>query len=352
MLEGKELNEELVRRFDRWLFTQKYTDPTRERYVSVVLRFCSYFRTRSVITANHFDIREFLAVQSTQGDGLPTLRGKLYGLRIFFDFLNMGGLVRWVAPRLVAVRPSAPKLPRFLSEMQIYKLLRATRNSRDRALVELIYGTGCRTCEITSMRVEDIDFVARKIRVVGKKNRTRFVLFGRPAAKALREYLRRRQSGYVFLDGRPEQKGNLSHFPGRGWCATWRQYSTEHPNGVKCRKFFGLRAARSFSEATVIFENTMSKVKTSLIRPRGLKPMCGSSLCNTIRVIGARAGIERVTPRMLRHSYATHLLDHGADVRVIQELLGHQKLQTTQVYTHVSPIQAKRTYTNCHPRGH
>jgi site-specific recombinase XerD len=68
--------------------------------------------------------------------------------------------------------------------------------------------------------------------------------------------------------------------------------------------------------------------------------------------VGAHAGIERVTARMLRHSYATHLLDHGADIRVIQELLGHRKLETTQIYTHVSRTKLIDTYEHCHPRGH
>jgi site-specific recombinase XerD len=197
MLTGKDLNQELTRRFDRWLFTQKYTEGTRERYTTVVLDFCAFFGDRSVITANHFDIREYLAFRSMKGNDLPTLRTKLHGLRIFFDFLNMGGLVRWVAPRLVAVRQGAKKLPRFLTEMQVHKLLKAARNPRDRALIELVYGTGCRMCELTSMRVEDIDFYTRKIRVTGKANRPRFVLFGPPAAKALREYLGTRREGFV-----------------------------------------------------------------------------------------------------------------------------------------------------------
>ena len=350
MLAGRDLNQELTRRFERWLFTQRYTEGTRERYTDVVLDFCGFFGDRSVLTANHFDIREYLAFRSMKGNNLPTLRTKLHGLRIFFDFLNMGGLVRWVAPRLVAVRQAAKKLPRFLTEMQVHNLLKAARNPRDRALIELIYGTGCRTCELTSMRVEDIDFSSHKIRVNGKANRTRFVLFGPPAAKALREYLGTRQKGFVFLDGKPTQHGHLRQAPSGGWHCVWREYKKEHPEGERHTKFFGIRSTPTFTDALAKFRKLMKNI--NLTRPIGQRPLSGGALNRSLRLVGARAGIERVTARMLRHSYATHLLDHGADIRVIQELLGHRKLETTQIYTHVSRTKLIGTYENCHPRGH
>jgi site-specific recombinase XerD len=87
-----------------------------------------------------------------------------------------------------------------------------------------------------------------------------------------------------------------------------------------------------------------------LRRPIGLRPLRPDSICQAVRVIGVRAGIK-VTPYTLRHSFATHLLDHGADIRVIQELLGHSRLNSTQVYTQVSKVKLVDTFLRCHPRG-
>jgi len=350
MRPGNELNQELARRFERWLVAQKYGEGTRIRYIRVVLAFCLFLKDHSVLTTTHFDVREYLAHIAMKGFQLCTLKMQLHGLRIFFDFLNMGGLVRWVAPRLVGVRQAARKLPRFLTEVQIHKLLKSTRSARDLALVEGIYGTGCRMCELSSMRIEDIDFSARTIRVTGKANRTRLVLFGPQAAKAFHAYLGKRKRGFVFLDDKPVQNGFVRQLEHGGWDCLWREYTQEHPEGVKRRKFLGLRSTPTYADALAKFKKMVAGKK--LVRPKGLRPITGDALNRSLRLIGARAGIERVTARILRHTYATHLLDHGADIRIIQELLGHKRLETTQIYTHVSRERLSRTFEECHPRGH
>ena len=157
---------------------------------------------RAVTSANHFDVREFLVLASQKGHVTCTLKHELHVLRIFFDFLNMGGLVPWVAPRFVKIRSPHPRMPRVLSEAQVRSLLEAANNVRERALVEVLYGTGARPGEISTMRVEDIDFSAGRIRVTGKGG-TRFILLGKPASKAIRQYLSGRRRGFLFAEGRP-----------------------------------------------------------------------------------------------------------------------------------------------------
>src|SRR5260221_10780755 len=159
----------------------------------------------SLVLANHFDIRDFLVSAARQGHIRFTLKHELHALRIFFDFLNMGGLVPWVAPRFVKIRSPRPRMPHVLSEAQVRCLLEAANNPRERALVEVLYGTGARPGEISTMRIEEIDFDAGRIRVTGKGG-TRFILFGKPASKAIRRYLAGRTSGFLFTQGRPRQR--------------------------------------------------------------------------------------------------------------------------------------------------
>jgi len=140
---------------------------------------------KKVIKVTHFDVQEFLAYSAAQGKRPRLVRDQLYALRVFFDFLNLGGLVKWAPPRVVQMRPLEKHVPHVLTKEQVDKLLGAACTDYERALLEVLYGTGCRTGELRSMRIEEIDFHYRRIRVAGKTG-VRVLLFTMPVARALR----------------------------------------------------------------------------------------------------------------------------------------------------------------------
>ena len=347
MFSGLELNKELARRYERWLIAQHYSESTRVVYTRSVRHFSEFMGRTAVTRATHFDIREYLVEAAQKGYVPFTLKHELHALRVFFDFLNMGGLVRWVAPRLVRIRHAGSRVPRVLTETQIRKLLEATRNKREHALIEVFYGTGCRTGELTTMKVEDVDFTAKRIRVMGKSG-TRFIVFGGPASKALRSYLGKRQSGFLFTDGKPFQRLRVYASSFGGWRCRWKEYDEKGKVATIRNGFVGHKKHRTYAEALARFREMTRSSK--LKRPIGLRPLSPDSISQAVRNIGVRVGIK-VTPYMLRHSFATHLLDHGADIRVIQELLGHSRLNSTQIYTQVSKVKLMDTFLRCHPRG-
>nr|WP_217625558.1 tyrosine recombinase XerC [Bifidobacterium callimiconis] len=165
---------------------------------------------------------------------------------------------------------------------------------RDAAIMELLYATGIRVSELTGLDLNDIDFSARTIRVTGKGNKQRVVPFGAPASKALSQWLE---------EGRP--------------------WILEHAGRSETAVFLGARGKR--------------------IDPRQARTVVHRS--------AAKAGVPDIGPHALRHSAATHMLDGGADLREVQEMLGHSSLQTTQRYTHVSIEQLTRRYNQAFPRA-
>ncbi len=190
------------------------------------------------------------------------------------------------------------RLPRFLSQNEATKLVQAADTSdpgkiRDRALLELIYGAGLRVSEARDLDVVDLNLGARELRVVGKGSKERVVLIGVPARDALSLYLR---------DVRPS-------------------LATDDSDGALFLNRFGGRLSQR-------------------------------SIQQKVRSYAAQAGLGGwVHPHTLRHSYATHMLEGGADLRVVQELLGHASPATTQIYTHVTGAEARRVYEAAHPRA-
>ena len=269
---------------------------------------------------------------------------QLGALRCFFDFLYMGGIVDSVAPRFLRSRGRIKKLPRTLTQAQVKKLLRAATHPRDRALVELFYATGCRVSEMAVIRVEHIDFTRRRIPVRAKR-KERVVYFGLPASRALRKYLGGRRSGYLFQDIIPQQKGHITYYK-KAWIGHWRDHRA---SGFHHCKWLGNPQNTSYAAAKVKFKRFLRSV--DLIRVKPDRPLTRSTLARIVQEIGRRAGLGMVGPHMLRHSFATHLLECGADIRAIQELLGHSYLSSTQVYTRISNNAVESTFKRFHPRG-
>lgn len=221
--------EELVSRFSDWLVCQRYSRVTFGVYNRVVKQFFQFWGGRKLSSVTHHDIRAFLIELSTRDLSADILHRYIWALRCFFDFLCMGGLVDESAPRLIRPRPVLHPLPRVLSAQNVRKLIRAASSTRNRAIFELFYATGCRVSELVNIRMEDVDFAARTIRIRGK-GKDRRVLFGTTAKKALLAYLGGRQTGFLFQNQPRVQVGCVS-WNGSCWGGYWFDYTdpTGHP---------------------------------------------------------------------------------------------------------------------------
>ena len=241
-------------------------------------------------------LRDYLSELVGRGIAKASIARKLSAIRSFFRYL--------VREEIIAKNPieqvSSPKLdrrlPSFLTQEEMGKLLNAPDLStplgqRDRALLELLYASGLRVSELVGLTLEQIDLESNEIRVWGKGSKERVVLMGQPAAEALKDYIK---------EGRARLRGEK-----------------------KTKALFLDRYGQKLTERSV------------------------QRLLNQY---AKKAGIgKRVHPHLLRHTFATHLLDGGADLRVVQELLGHARLTSTQIYTHVTKGQARKVYLAAHP---
>ena len=251
---------------------------------------------------DHLTIREWLASLHTAQKKKASIARKLAALRTFFQFLVREGVLELNPAKLVATPKQEKKLPKHLSVEEAVRFIESPDETtdlgkRDRAMLELMYATGVRVAELTTLNLEDVDFKNQLVRVTGKRRKQRIVPFGDPAGEAIRNYLTVRVK---FLFNAP-----VSH---REDDALFLNY-----------------------QGTRITTRSVGRMVEKYIR-----------LC---------AGMHNISPHALRHSFATHLLDNGADLRDIQELLGHARLSTTQVYTHVSMEKLIEVYDKAHPKA-
>jgi integrase/recombinase XerC len=347
MLSGAAFNAEIAARYSRWLAAQRYSPVTQGLYSRTVRNFCDFLGELRATDCTPLEIQEYLVQLTQRRPTASALCNELYSLRIFYDFLCLGQLVIWSPPRLLQGRPIPKRVPRSLSETQVKRVLRAARNIRERAILEVLYGTGCRTGELRSMKVEDVDFNARRIRVKGKTG-TRYVHFVGAIATTLRDYIGTRRTDYLFMDGKAPQELHPQQQGFAAWRCTWKEYDARG-TGSRVNAYVGRAAKLSYKEALVHF----SKIANlpALARPRGLKPLTTGALTQTVQKIGLRVGIH-VHPGILRHTFATHLLDHGADIDIIKELLGHKRLDTTNLYAQISKPKLRQTLDRYHPLQH
>ncbi len=256
----------------------------------------------ALIPSSPATIRGFLS-RSAGEAGAVSLARKLSTLRSLYRFLVKEGLAPGNPARGVASPRRPKRLPEVLPEEEIAALVEAPHlarplERRDRAFLELLYASGLRVSELTGLDLEDVDLSARLVRVLGKRSKERIVPFGRPAAEALERYLE---------EGRPVLAAGSER--GRGGGAAF---------------FLNHRGGRLTSR----------------------------SVARRLEAWTRKAGLPRhVHPHVLRHCFATHLLGNGADLRGIQELLGHASLSTTQRYTHLDWKRLAEVYDSAHPRA-
>jgi integrase/recombinase XerC len=345
MLSATELNNDLVRRFTRWLRVLDYTPHTNRHYLSSISSFCRFLDGIPATDVTHLDIRDFLATVARRGVKRATVWSTMCALRCFFDFLNMGGLIAWSPPRFVRLPPLKRRVPRVLTESQLRLISKAARDLHERTMIAVLYGTGARAGEVRSMRVEDVDLSARRIRVFGKCG-YRYVLFPKAISGLIRRYIGKRRSGYLFVCRSFPKKLHLIHNSDGSWRSYFYKYN---PSIRRSERLYWYAPGRE----KLTRKQALSRLKQRVpIRTPevliGRKPLGTTTVRYVVMRVGLKAGIH-VNPQLIRHTFATHLLDHGADIRMIQMMLGHISVSTTQTYTHVSMNQVQKVLEKCHP---
>lgn len=249
-------------------------------------------------------LRQWSASLHVGGYARASIARRLSEVRAFFAYLHSRQVLDSNPAKAVAGPKLPQRLPRPLTADEIAALLAAPDGStpqgqRDRAMLELLYAGGLRVSELLALDINDVDLAQAEVRVLGKGAKERIVLIGRPATAALRAYL---------ADGRAQLLAAAGPRPGRP------------PTALFLNRFGGRLSVSMFTRR--------------------------------LSAYAVQAGIQRpITPHMLRHSFATHMLDGGADLRSVQELLGHESPGTTQIYTQVSQTHLRDTVLAAHPRA-
>lgn len=279
-------------------------------------------------------IRAYLAELYRQGQARSSVSRKLSALRAFGRYLRREGWIE-TDPATLAVSPRPEiRVPAHLSVNEMSRLLEIPDASeplgrRDRAILELFYASGLRLSELVGLDVEDVNLSARMVRVMGKGAKERLVPFNTSTADALRVWIRDRAMlrGTIANAHRPPPTAQRSSTgPYRRPVSRGQQRGPGRPSRADAREplFVNFRGTR-------LTGRSVQRLVARYV-----------SACST------RFGIS---PHALRHSFATHLLERGADLRAIQELLGHVQLSTTQRYTHVNAAQLLDVYRKAHPRA-
>ncbi len=293
--------DELLERYVRHLELERGISPyTVRNYAGDIKGFLGFLAaqgTHSLDTVNHTTLRSYLGRLHEQGVSRGSINRKASALRSFFKYLKQIKAIDSEPTATLSAPKMEKRLPTFLTHGEMAQLIDAPDAStvygiRDRAILELLYAAGLRVSEIVSLDLGDIDLGSRQVRVWGKGAKERVALMGAPAAEALGLYL---AEGRARLQGTPNRAVFLNRFGDR-------------------------LAARRVQ--------------------------------HMVRRYARQAGLDlAVYPHIMRHTFATHMLDGGADLRVVQDLMGHSKLSTTQIYTHVTQSQIRRSYLAAHPRS-
>ena len=301
--------KEAIRRFSEYLKAKNVSPHTYRNYLSDLNQFHDYLTppeadgSRPEFLLERLDnltIREFLGRLYDQKLEKSSMARKISAIRAMCKFLCREGFLKQNPAKLVRLPKVSTKVPNYLTVEDVFKLIESPDLSkalerRDRAILELLYGCGVRVSELTGLNVEDVNFKECLVLVRGKGRKERIVPFGRACRGALETYLDERRSHRSRPSGERQTPLFLNHL------------------------------------GTRITSRSVARLIDKYVRRTGLN--------------------QKVSPHALRHSFATHLLNSGADLRSIQELLGHQNLSTTQKYTHLTIGHLMEQYDKAHPKA-
>ncbi len=290
--------QEVFSKYIDYLQVERNASPhTVRNYTRALMEFFDHLRERGIASlkdVNKQTLRDYISGLIERGLAKSSIACRLSAIRSFYRYLMREEMIA-VSPVATTVSPRLDRrLPSFLTIEEVKRLIESPDQAtpqglRDRALMEMLYASGLRVSELVNLDVEQVNLHTNEIRVWGKRSKERVVLIGDPAHQALTDYLER---------GRPELLGK--------------------------------------KRSDALFVNRYGK--------RLLARRVQKIIDRYARNIG-----KKVHPHMLRHTFATHLLDGGADLKVVQELLGHVDLSSTQIYTHVTQSRARKIYLSAHP---
>jgi integrase/recombinase XerC len=297
--------EKIIRGYLEYLETERnYSAHTILSYETDLMSLVQFLRNEKIESFDQVhkeSLRAFIGFLLDEGFGRRSVARKIASLRSFFKYLWRHKIVEG-NPALVLITPKVGKrLPVFLDELSMRKLLLSSdqtgpNKNRDLAIMELFYSTGIRLSELIDLTLNDLKQEEGLIKVKGKGRKERFVPVGKKALSVINEYLATRRD--LLLEAHRTHNERSLFVTGKG------------------RKLYPQAVGR-------------------IVR----------------KYIGAVSEIEKKSPHVLRHTFATHLLNRGADIRAVKELLGHESLSTTQVYTHVSSARMKKVYEQSHPKA-
>ena len=293
-----------IQEFMSYLITERgYSEKTKEAYQRDLNDFCQFLKDSgeaTLLAVDHLDVRVYLAFLNDKRYSRNTISRKIASLRSFYQYLLKHGKIKENPFSYVHLKKKQAKLPRFFYEKEIEVLFDSVNGTkpldqRNRALLEVLYGSGLRVSECANLKLSVIDFDNSVMLIHGKGNKDRYVPLGSYAADAIQEYVHEGRKQLMLHFGKEHEYLFINH---RGDQIT--------PTGIEY-------------------------VLNQIIKKSSLK--------------------SDIRPHMLRHTFATHLLNNGADLRTVQELLGHANLSTTQIYTHVTKESLQKSYRSFHPRA-
>lgn len=290
-------NKNYIDKFLNYLKLEKnYSDLTISSYEKDLTEYIS-FVNKSVIDIKKSDIENYLNMLFINENKSSTVSRKISSLKSFYKYLKEEKIIE-VSPMLSIKYPKKEKnLPKFVQYNELLEMLDISKEGeygeRNNLIVELMYATGVRVSELVNIKLSDIDFQNKRIRILGKGSYERFVFYGEYASNILNTYINNLRC--KLLNGKTNEFLFLNKFGGN------------------------------------ITTRGVSKIIDAIITKTSVK--------------------IKVSPHTLRHTFATHLLDNGCDLRSVQELLGHKNINSTEVYTHVTSERLKDVYFKAHPRS-
>ena len=287
---------------DYLLNEKKYSAHTSKNYEIDILEFKSYLNKEMVdyLSVDYDFIKGYLMELYNRKLSRNTVARKLSSLRSFYKYLFNNNLIKTNPFKYVSTPKKEKKLPKYLGIAELEIIfntpdINTPLGQRNRLILEMLYATGIRVSELVNIKLSDIDFFRKEIKILGKGNKERIDPFGDYCLEAINMFLE---------DGR-------------------KKILEKHH--VTC-------------DYLIINE------RGKQITTRGVEKI----ISDTVKKAALK---KHVSPHMLRHTFATHLLNEGCDIRSVQELLGHESLESTQIYTHVSNERLRAVYLNCHPRN-
>jgi len=279
----------------------RLSENTVKAYARDMRRFESWLAGRGVAALTIRELADYVSWLHTHDLAPASLARHIVSLKVFFRYLQLEGALKQNLAELLGSQKLWQRVPQVLSPAMVERFLAAPKPrfdsyaARDRALLELLYATGCRASELSNLRVVDVNLEEGFCRCTGKGDKQRLAPLGKPAARAVRDYLETQRAELAAAAGEPPP-----------WLLLSRR---------------GRRLSRQ-------------------------------AIWELVKKYAARVGAPpTISPHTLRHSFATHLLAGGADLRQVQEMLGHASITTTQIYTHVDQSRLKRVHREFHPRA-